>query len=167
MSKTKNTLAGIKKINILRTSVILNLFLFAGSVFLAIYLFKIPKLWFFFFCIYVGNYLLTKSYLYKMDSMCYLGFLLVILGSLYLSNSFFAFADNPILIMGSFAIASLLTFCIFKQKFHLIIAIILLISMALCELYRQNFVNIYIFLSLILVNVFIFLFIYAKMKISK
>lgn len=160
-------LFGIKKINILIISVITNLTFFIGSIFLSIFYFSLPELWFFFFCIFVGFYLLTKSFLYKSDSNCYFGFLLLFLGVLLLINTILVdiYTFNAIVL--SFSFASIFTFLFFKQKFHFFLGLIFFLWCISYMLYRHQFVNIYIFFILILSIVFIFSFIYAKIKIKK
>ena len=157
---------GIKKINILITSVVFNALLFIGSIFLSIYYFHLPDLWFNFFCIFVGNYLITKAFLYKMDSNCYLGFLLLFLGSFLLINVMFfeIYTFNAIVL--SFSLASIFTYIFYRQIFHLIYGFNFLLWCGVYVLYRQQFLNIYIFFAIILSIVFLFSLIYAKIKIS-
>ena len=158
---------GVKKINILRASCIVNFSFFVTSIFLSIFVLKVPKYWFDFFMIFVGMYLLTKSYLYKMDSNCYLGFLLLFLGALLFTNTYFNLDYVFIAIVLSFAVASILTYLFFKQKFHLVYGINFLFWCLDYYLFRQNYLNIYIFFVLIAIFIFIFSLIYAKMKIEK
>ena len=160
-------IAGIKKINILRSIVIINAILFIASIFISIFLLQRPILWFYFFCLFVGIYLLIKSKLYKTDSNCYLGFLLFFVGLFFLINNFVVFTTNFYLVTSAFCLASLITFIYYNQLFHLFVGVMLLFTMLIYYIYRQNIINIYIFFALILLIVFIFSFIYVKIKISK
>ena len=163
----KSRIAGIKKINILRWVVITNFLLFVGAVLLSIFVLKAPYLWFVFFCFFVGCYLLEKAHLYNADSNFYLGSVLLILGCLFVANFFLNFSSTFYLICFSFIGGSLLTFLKYRQRFHLFVAMILLLVCLDFLLYRRNIINIYIFFGLIALIIFIFSFVYVKMKLRK
>ena len=160
-------IGGIKKINILRGVVIANSMLFILSVFLSIFVLKASYLWFFFFCFFVGEYLLVKSYLYNADSNFYLGWLLLLLGASYLANHFLSFSSHFYLITTPFVFAGLLTFCKYKQYFHLFLSFLLVFVIIFYFMYRQNIINIYIFFALIVLFIFIFSFIYVRMRMQR
>ena len=163
----KAKILSVKNINVLRTIIMINAVLFVAAVLISVFVLNEPKLWFYFFCIAVGGYLIAKAYLYSSDSNCYLGCLLFLLGSFLILNHFLLFLYQFFVIVGAFVFASLITFIFFKQVFHFFLGLCLGILMVIYYFYRQNFINIYIFLALILINVFIFYFIYAKIKIRK
>jgi hypothetical protein len=163
----KSRVFGIKKINILKSIVIINAVLFVVSIFVSIFVLKNPKIWFYFFCTFVGFYLLVKSYLYKNDSNCYLGFLLLFVGFLLCFNEFFLIIEEGYMILFSFISASFMTFVFYQQKFHLFLSIILFLILGLLYMLGQNIINIYIFFGLISLIIFLFLFIYVKIKIRK
>ena len=163
----KSRVLGIKKINALKFVIIKDTLLFVASIFISIFVLNKPEIWFFFFCIFVGEYLLVKSYLYKTDSNCYLGATILALGLFYLTNAFIPFGSDLFFILGSFAVGSIATFIFYKQIFQFFVSLIFITTILLEILFRQNLINIYIFLLLIMLNVFIFLFIYARMRIRK
>lgn len=138
--------------------------LFVCSIFISIFVLELPKLWFCFYCFFVGEYLLIKSHLYKTDSHFYLGSLLAFLGLILGLNYYFNLVSNFYVITGAFIYASLFTFFVYKDLFHLFLSVILAIVSFLYLLYRQNILNIYIFFAGILLIVFIFSFIYVKIK---
>ena len=158
---------GIKKINLLKFVAVKNLLFFISSIFVSIYVFQIPKLWFDFYCFFVGEYLLTKAFLYKSDSNCYLGFLLIFLGIFLFLNTMLELNFLFIAIVISFALASLFTFLFSHQIFHLIYGMNFLFWCFFYVLFRQNIVNIYIFFVIIVSFVFLFSLIYAKIKVRK
>ncbi len=163
----RSKIAGVKKINILRWTVIVNSILFISSIFISIFVLNVPKLWFYFFCFFAGEYLLIKSYLYKTDSNFYLGFVLVFLGLFLTCNHYLAFTSLFNAIVNSFTLASFFTFAFYKQLFHLFLSAVLICCMVLYHFYRQNILNIYIFFALIILIVFIFSFIYVKIRLFK
>lgn len=163
----KSKLAGIKKINILRGVVILNCLIFLATIFLSIFVFKANYLWFFFFCICAGNYLLVKSHLYNTDSNFYLGNVLLFLGLFFVLNHFYPFSSTFYLIVSAFVIGGVFTYIVYRQLFHLFVSEVLLLIMASYFAYRQNIINIYIFFGLIALFIFIFSFIYVKIKMHK
>lgn len=163
----RSKIAGVKKINILRWTVSVNTLLFVASIFVSIFVLNVPEFWFYFFCFFVGEYMLIKSYLYKTDSNFYLGFVLLFIGVFLGTNYFFEFTSLFYVIVSSFLLASFFTFVRYKQLFHLFICLILLVCMCLYYFYRQKMLNIYIFFALIILIVFIFSFIYVKIRLFK
>ena len=114
---------GMKKSIVLLAVAISMFFCFITMLFLSIFLFKIPSLWFFSFCACVGLYELTKSFLFRIDSSLYLGSLLT---SIAFVGFFCLFSSNmtyfPVLIPACFCFSSITVFLFFKQRFHLILA---------------------------------------------
>lgn len=114
---------GIKKNIVLLIVAISMFFCFITLLFLSIFLFKIPSLWFFSFCGCVGVFELTKSFLFKIDSSLYLGSLLCLVcaaGFVTLLKKDTTYL--PILIPACFCIASFVTFLFYRQNFHIILA---------------------------------------------
>lgn len=114
---------GVKKTFLLRFFAIFFSLAFVSLATLSFFVFKIPDLWFFSFCICLGLYEIIKSTFFKLDSAFYLGNLLFFIG---LSGFIFLFTKTSIFssvfILSSFTFASLLTFLCCGQRFHLIIA---------------------------------------------
>ena len=112
---------GMKKSIVLLAVAISMFFCFITMLFLSIFLFKLPSLWFFSFCACVGIYELTKSVLFNIDSSLYLGSLLT---SIAFVGFFCLFSSNmtyfPVLIPACFCFSSITVFLFFKQRFHLI-----------------------------------------------
>lgn len=157
----------IKKINILRFVAIINFLLFLSSIFLSVFYFNMPQLWFCFFCQFVGFYLITKSFLYKSDALTFLGSLLLSLGIFLFFNFYFHNIDLFYAIVFPFAISSFVTSIFFKQIFQLFLFLIFAFVLIGYFLYRQNIFNIYIFFMIIFIIIFIFFLIYAKIQIRK
>lgn len=158
---------GIKKINVLRFVTIINLLLFIVSIFFSIYVLFIPKLWFDFYCVFVGTYLLTKAFLYKSDSNCYFGFLLLFLGAFLFLNTYFNLDYLFIAIVLSFCLASVMTYLFTHQIFHIIYGANFLFWCFDYYIFRQEIVNIYIFFVIMATFTFLFSLIYAKIKIRE
>lgn len=126
---------GIKKTWFLRGIALFNLLLFVALACVSFLCLKIPNLWFFSLCACIGLYELSKSILFRFDSALYFGALLTNIGA----NGFVFYLLHQesfaVVFVGiSFATASLVTFVLCHQKFHLILA------------YSISFLTIYSFL---------------------
>ena len=122
---------GIKKTYILRTIAIACFLGFLSFVFISIFLFKSPTLWFYAFCVFVGLFELLKAFLFKFDSSVYLGTLL--LSAFYIAISFI--------------LASIFTFIFCGQRFHLIIAFSIFFVSIYAILYVINLINLPILIA--------------------
>ncbi len=155
----------IKKTTLLKLSFIINiiLFIFSNIVFNIFY--YIPNIWFYSFCFFIGNYLLIKSILFKLDSACYFGILLFLLGTFYL----LVFFNNtlvfyPIYICLAFLCASFFTFYFYKQSFQFFLAISLFFVMMGALLYMLNLISLLFFLAILCVIVLLLLVRYLTLK---
>ncbi len=138
----------VKKTTLLKIFAGLAFLGFLAFIFISIFFFKTPSLWFFGFCLLLGCFEIIKSTLFKLDSALYLGTLLVGIGSLGL---FFHFTNTaqyaPFYIALAFIIASLITFLFCGQKFHLIIVFSIIFVSLYCFLYVKNLINIPILIA--------------------
>ncbi len=142
---------GIKKSTLLHFFAMTAFLAFVTYVFLSIFLWKNPHLWFFGFCLFVGGFEIVKSVLFKFDSCVYIGTLLLGVG---ISGFVFTFTNTtayaPYYIALAFIVASLVTNLICGQKFHLIIAFSITFVTLYCFLHTINLITIQILLAFIL-----------------
>ena len=141
---------GIKKSFLLKAHAVLSFLLFVAFVFLSIYLFKKPTLWFYSFSLFLGDFEIFKSILFKLDSAFYLGVLLLGIGIsgfvfLYTNTMFFA----PFYISLAFIMASLMTAVVCGQRFHLTIAFSLIFVTLYAFLWTKNLITLPIFIAFI------------------
>ncbi len=137
----------MKKTWLLRGIALGNLLLFVGLTLMSFLHLNIPNLWFYSFCLCIGAYELSRGLLFKLDSAIYLGSLLTNIGA----NGFIFYLMDLrnyaiFFIAISFVLASLATFILCHQKFHLILA------------YSISFLSLYAYLlskSLITTPIFI------------
>lgn len=119
----KGKTLGMKKTWLLRSIALCCLLLFAGLTTFCVVSLKVPNLWFYSFCLCIGIYELSKGLLFRFDSALYFGLLLTSIGAsgfvfyLLQLRQYAAF-----FIATSFVVASVLTFILCHQKFHLILA---------------------------------------------
>lgn len=130
-------------------------------IFFSIFYIKNYYLWFFIFSFFVGTVVLTKSVLFKIDSACYLGFVLTLLGMAGFCTYFFDLNYKYFYILSAFGVASVLTFFFTHQKFQLFVGILFLGSAICAFLYSNKIINLAIFLAIYLSFLFIFSFICA------
>lgn len=154
----------IKKTTILRLSFIINLLLFVASSVISFFVIKNYNLWFFMFCLFIGLHLIIRSFLFKFDSSCYFGFLLLFVGIFYLYCLFLNLAMYPLFILLSFSIASYLTAFFYKQNFHYFLSISLILVDIGLLLYMINIITIWIFLAIILAVVILLICRYFTLK---
>ena len=76
----KGRMFGIKKSLLLKITAIFLFLCFAVATFFAFYSLKIPDLWFYNFCISLGLFQIVKGFFFKLDSVLYIGFLLLFIG---------------------------------------------------------------------------------------
>ena len=139
---------GVKKTWLLRGIAVVNLLIFAGLVCLCVLYLKIPSLWFYSFCLCVGAYELAKGLMFKFDSAFYFGVLLINIG---ISGFDFFLLDLRsyaiFFIAVAFILASVSTFLVYHQKFHLILAYSLTFLTLYGFLLRKNLITTPIFIA--------------------
>ena len=149
---------GIKKTLFLRGFAVFATLCFVALCLLSVYVFKIPDLWFYGFCLCLGSFEILKSMLFKLDSSFYLGTLVEGIGVV---GFIFCFLHTPHLapfyILLAFISASLLTSLFCGQRFHLIIAFSLSFVGLYAYLLTKSFITPPIFIAF--VTAFLVLFI--------
>lgn len=107
-----------------------------------------PEMWFFAFCALLGLFQLTKSGLFHLDSTFYGGTLLSLVGA---SGFVFTFTNTThfscCYILGSFSLASFVTFVLYKQKFQLIFSYSLFFVDILTYILLKNLITLPIFIA--------------------
>ena len=154
----------IKKSTWLISSLIINLSLLVIFSVIEFLVFKNYNAWFFIFCINIGCHLALKGFLFKFDSSCYFGLILLFLGIFYFYCDILKLLYfYPVFIVLSFGISSFFTYFFFKQPYHLILSLSLIFVMIGLLLLLIKLISIWIFLAfcgacvLLLVLGFIFL----------
>lgn len=147
---------GIKKTTILTASFFVNLSLCLFLILFSIFFWQNYFLWFFIFCFFAGLHAIIKSMLFRLDSACYLGFLLCFLGVAGFTVYFLDLPFKYFYFMMAAALASFVSFLFTKQKFHIFLGILLFASGLLSFLYCINVLNLAVFLSIYLLFLFIF-----------
>ena len=159
---------GVKKSTLLKISGWVNLGLIIFFVIFSLIYIKNEFLWFFFFCFFVGVHSLFKSALFRLDSSCYLGFLLILTGISGFFCYFFDLEFKFLYFLSALGITSISTFLFTHQKYQLFIGLIIVIETSLAFLFCFNILNLTIFLVTSLSFLFIFLtvcaIIFARLK---
>lgn len=141
---------GIKKSIILRWLAVLFILLFAVLVYCSISVFEKPEIWFFSFCLCLGLFEIAKSFMFNLDSAFYFGILLTFLG---VAGYVFTFTNTQhyvsVFILSTFALASLFTYSVTEQRFHLIIAFSLFFVAIYCFLYLKSLITLPIFIAFV------------------
>lgn len=141
---------GLKKTWLLRGFAVLCLLVFMGFVCFCVLYLKIPNLWFYSFCLCVGAYELAKGVMFKFDSAFYFGILLLNIG---ISGFNFYLLDlrsyAVFFIALAFILASISTFLVYHQKFHLILAYSLTFLTLYGFLLRKNLITTPIFIAFV------------------
>lgn len=151
-------LLGIKKSIILTFTAIFMLFSFITLSVLSFTTFKKPELWFYSFCLCVGLYEETKSLTLKIDSSCFIGTLLLWIGTVGFLTSYLPIKEFlPLLMTFSVAAASLTTFVFYKQKYHIIFAFMIMFVSFYWFLLIKKLISLNIFIAF--VTSFLLLFI--------
>ncbi|MBP3431569.1 MAG: hypothetical protein J6K39_01765 [Clostridia bacterium] len=133
---------GIKKSTLLRASAIIYLLAFIAFIFVSIYIFKAPEIWFYGFCIFVGVFQLCKACLFKFDSSLYLGSLLSSIGSVGFISTYTNTTDFiGFYISLAFTLASVATYLFTKQKSHLVFAFSTIYVSLYSFLYVKNLIT--------------------------
>jgi len=144
----------IKKSTWLNISLAVNvLLLVTVSVLFCLFL-ENYNLWFFIFCFFVGLHLINKSLLFKFDSSCYFGVLLLLIGGLYILSFYYQILNfYTVFIVLSFSFASFCAYSFFNQPFQLVLALSLFFVSIGLLLFLINLISVWIFVAIILLSV--------------
>lgn len=144
----------IKKTTILKLSFILNALFFVASCLISFLFIKDYNLWFFTFCIFMGLHQIIRSALFRVDSSCYFGVLLLFIGIFYIYCQGLHIENYiSIFMLFAFVFASYFTGHFFDQSFHKILSLSLIFSDIALFFYLLNMISIWIFLAIILASV--------------
>lgn len=143
-------LFGVKKSTILRSFTLLFFLFFVGHIFFCVFSLKKPDLWFYGFCFFVGAFQLLKGFLFKIDSCIYLGTLLFGIGAaghifLLTNTAFYA----PYFLSAAFVVASIVTFIVCGQRFHLVVAFSTFYVALYAFLLTKNLINLSILIAFV------------------
>lgn len=147
---------GLKKSTILKISGWINLVCIAFFIIFSLLYMKNYYLWFFFFCFFVGLHCLIKSALFKLDSSCYLGFLLILIGISGFFCYFYDLKNKYLYFLLAFGVASIFTFFFTHQKYQFFIGTFITTETLLALLFYINVFNLTIFIVTSLSFFFIF-----------
>lgn len=140
----------IKKTTILSVSFWLAILLSITAIVLSMVLFQNFNIWFYFFSLFCGIYLSIKSALFGLDSSCYFGSLLTLVGAFgILIDILHLFEIQSVYFLLSFSFASFTTYCFYSQKFQLYIAIALFFVTTAWFLCKINLLSIWIFIAIV------------------
>lgn len=140
----------IKKTTILRLSFILSLLVYLTIFVLSFTVLKIENLWFFSFCIFIGIVLVVKSLLFRLDSSCYFGVLLFLIGLFYCYCVYFNIGYlYSVFVILAFAISSFVTFSFFSQPFQFVLSLSLFFVAIMTFIFILNIISLSIFLAFI------------------
>lgn len=144
----------VKKTTLLALSFILCSTLFLGfSLFLGLY-YKRYNDWFFVFCFCVGLHFIFRAWLISVDSSCYLGFSMLLIGLMYFYVYWLDISKLfPSFILLSLAFASFFTYTCYGQPFQFTLFLSLLFVSFATAFYILNVISIGIFLAFIFLSV--------------
>lgn len=144
----------VKKTTLLALSFCLCCVAFVSiSLFLAVEL-KRYNDWFFVFCTFVGLHFCLRAFLMRVDSSCYLGTTMLLVGlSYFYCNNMGIYNLYSAFILLAFAFGSFFTYCSFKQSFQLALFLSLIFATFALAFYLLNAISVYIFLALLLLCV--------------
>ncbi len=139
----RGRIGNVKKSNILSAVLISFLVIYITFIILNILLFSYYKaIWFYAFCTLTGLYEILKSRFFKLDSAFYFGTAIFLVG---VSGFVYTFTNTldylSIYLLSSFALASMLSFLVCGQKFHLIIFYSLFFVLIFQLLYKLNLIT--------------------------
>ncbi len=139
---------GLKKSILLKCFFSLFCLGFFSYIFVCIFHFHMPELWFYGFCLFLGAFQILKSVLFKLDSSLYLGSLLCGIGTVghvYTFTSTASYAAFYIAL--AFILASISAFVFCGQRFHLLLAFSIFFVSLYALLYVKNLINVYILIA--------------------
>ena len=154
----RSRIFGLKRSTLLRVSLAVNLILAGGLILYSILVVKNYFLWFFIFCGFAGLHSLAKAFLFKLDSACYFGFLLLFLGIVGVISYLIPLPYKSLLLLISSGVASIVTFIFTKQKFQFYFGVLQVVSGSLGFIFCMGIVNLAVFLSIYSIFLFIFFF---------
>lgn len=162
----RGRIAGLKKSNILKSCAIINLILALFFILFSILYLSVYDLWFFIISFFLGVYIITKAFLFRSDSSCYLGSLLCFIAISGVLCIVFSIKYPSVLYLLSTAFSSLMVLLFFKQKFHLLLSFIFIYEALILYLFLAKNINLTIFLVLNSLILFIF-FVICVIMIKK
>ena len=144
----------IKKTTILRLSFVLCMIFYATLTIFSITTKRIENAWFYYFCISVGIFLIIKSLLFRLDSSCFFGCILLFVGVFY----FLVFFENieflfSVFVLFAFSISSFNTYVFFNQPFQFYISLSLFFASVLTFIFILGIISLGFFLALIALDV--------------
>lgn len=150
----KGRIFHVKKTTIITLSFVISLCAIIGlGLFSGIKL-KHFNAWFFIFCLFVGLHFLLRANLIRVDSNCYLGWTMFLVGAMYFySKHFEVFELYPAFIVMSFAFGSLFTYFQYKQPFQLTLFFSLIFVTFALTFYILNLISSYFFLAILVLSV--------------
>ena len=161
----RSRLLSIKKSTWLISSLILNLSLFAIFTVISFVVIKDYNAWFYVFCFNIGAHLISKSFLFKLDSSCYFGVVLLFIGLFYFVCKYMNLQYfYLVFVIASFAIASLLTYIFYRQPYHLFLSLSLIFVMIGLLLLLINLISIWIFVAIIVGSVLLLILKFCLLK---
>lgn len=91
---------------------------------LSFFYFNKEYYFFYIFCLCTGMHLILKSFLFRLDSACFLGILLMLIGFFFFYVNYWEiFNYFGIFVLLAFSAASLFVYYFFNQKFHMVISL--------------------------------------------
>ena len=140
----------IKKTTILRLSFILSMIIYATLTIFTMTTKSIENAWFYYFCILIGLFLITKSCLFRLDSSCYFGCILLFIGSFYfLAISYSIEYLFSVYVLLAFSLSSFSTYIFFNQPFQFYISLSLFFASVLTFIFILGIISLGFFLALI------------------
>lgn len=140
----------IKKSTWLMISLVCNSIIFAGLFVLLLCLNKDYNAGFFFFCIGTGIHQIIRGALFKLDSSCYFGTLLFLVGGFYFTTIWFDIVWlYPVFVVVAFAFASIVVGVFYREPFQIFLAISLIFVSIGLLLFLLKIISIWIFVAII------------------
>lgn len=113
---------------------------------------------FFVFCTFVGLHFMFRAFLMKIDSTCYLGVTIFLVGVLYFYAQYMQILSlYPALILLAFAFGSYFTYVRYHQPFQFTMFLSLIFATFSLAFYILNVISLYIFLAFLLLCVLLLL----------
>lgn len=154
----KGRVLNIKKTTLLRLSFILNLILYLSLTAVSFVFLGESNNYFFLFCFLVGIHLIIKGMLFRLDSSCYFGNILLFIGVTYFYSLWMnILVVYPVFILCAFAFASLVCVCFFSQPVHLYLAVFCLFVSVVLLLYLFKIISLPLFLAILVGSVLLLL----------
>lgn len=150
----RGRILNIKKSTWLMISLLLNLFIFGGLSLYSILAFRYFDNVFFIFCITTGAHQIIKSALFKFDSSCYFGVLLLLIGGFYFVVNYFQIEWlYSVFVLFSFAFASFTVAIFYRQPFQIFLSFSLYFIALGLLLFVLKAVSVWIFVAIVVSSV--------------